>query len=111
MKEILRRSFTLTRRDLGIIYKWLRRIVPGRDYWPDSEQLLLCLREGSGRDFNGFQMQLALEIFRELNFISMKTGNQTIRIRCFRDPANRQLKESRLYVFHRHWLMGYGIKD
>jgi len=111
LKEILRRSFTLTRRDLGIIYKWLRRIVPGRDYWPDSEQLLLCLREGSGRDFNGFQMQLALEIFRELNFISMKTGNQTIRIRCFRDPANRQLKESRLYVFHRHWLMGYGIKD
>ena len=111
LKEILRRSFTLTRRDLGVIYKWLRRITPGRDCWPDSEQMLHSLREGSGRNFNGFQMQLALEIFKELNFISVETGSQTIRIRCFRDPIGRQLKESRLYVFHRQWLLDYGIKD
>jgi single-stranded-DNA-specific exonuclease len=111
LKEILQRSFTLTRSDLGIIYKWLRRIVPGRDYWPDAGHLLLRFQEGTGRDLNGFQLRMALEIFKELGFIAMESGNQYIRIQCFRDPVNRQLEESGLYVFHRQWLMRHGIKE
>ncbi len=96
--------FTLNREQLGIIYKWLRKIVPGRNIWPDGRQLLEGLREGSGFPWNGFQLRLALEIFKELDFISVESGNQCIRIYCNPSPKSRQLDESRLVNFHKKWI-------
>ena len=104
-------DYTLTRDQMGVLYKWLRRIVPGRNIWTDSRNLLRDAIEGSGIQWNGFQLCLALEIFRELNFITVKSENQCIWIQCNRSPENRQLDESRLVNFHRKWLACHGISD
>lgn len=102
-------ALTLNRDQLGILYKWLRRIVPGRNIWPNGRGLLVDLTEGTGMTWNGFQLRLALEIFKELNFISVDLGNQCIRIHCNPNPASRQLDESRLVNYHREWVARHGI--
>jgi single-stranded-DNA-specific exonuclease len=99
----------LNREQLGIIYKWLRKLVPGRNIWADGRQLLKDLQEGTGCLWTGFQLRLALEIFRELNFITVQSGNQTLKICCAKNPESRQLNESRLVNYHRQWLKSYGI--
>lgn len=109
--EILTNSFDLTRTQLASVYKWLRRIVPGRDYWPDAGHLLLDMQDSCGLGLNGFQLRIALEIFRELEFMTVDSDNQSFRIRCAKNPANRQLEESRLYMYHRQWLASHGIKE
>lgn len=112
LKEILQNSFTLSRDQMGIVYKWLRRIVPGRNYWPDTGHLLLHFRESTGTRLNGFQLRMALEVFKELEFITLETGNtgcQDVKLHCHRNPVSRQLDESRLYTYHKEWLSRYGI--
>ncbi len=112
LKEILQSSFTITREQMGIVYKWLRRIVPGRNYWPDTGRLLLHFRECTGTILNGFQLRMALEVFKELEFITVEVGNsgcQDIKLHCHRNPVSRQLDESRLYTYHKEWLLSYGI--
>ena len=105
------RAFSLDRDQLGIIYKWLRKIVPGRNIWTDGRQLLNDMIEGSGFPWNGFQLRLALEIFKELNFISVDFSNQCIKIYCNPKPVSRQLDESRLVNYHRQWTACHGISD
>ncbi|MGI6527736.1 MAG: single-stranded-DNA-specific exonuclease RecJ [Caldicoprobacterales bacterium] len=108
-KEVNDTALTLSRDQLGILYKWLRRIAPGRNIWPNGQHLLMDLTEGTGMSWNGFQLRLALEIFKELDFISVESGNQCIRIHCNPNPASRQLDESRLVTYHREWTARHGI--
>ncbi|HHY82324.1 MAG TPA: single-stranded-DNA-specific exonuclease RecJ [Clostridiales bacterium] len=111
LKNILSSSFTMNRDLLGVIYKWLRKIVPGRNIWTDNRQLLQHCRDSSGTPINGFQLSLALEVFKELGFINMESGNQYIKILCNKNPVSRQLDESRLINYHRRWLAQYGISN
>ena len=104
-------AFTLNRDQFGCIYKWLRKIVPGRNIWPDGRKLLDDLREGSGFPWNGFQLRLALEVFKELNFLYVDSGNQCIRINCNPKQIIRQLNESRLVNNHSQLTARHGISD
>ena len=104
-------AYTLNREQLGIIYKWLRKVIPGRNIWPDGRRLLDDLRQGSGFSWNGFQLRLALEIFKELDFISIETKDSYIRIYCNPNPVSRNLSESRLVNFHSEWTARHGISD
>jgi len=105
------KAYTLNRDQLGVIYKWLRKTIPGRNIWPDGRRLLDDLKEGSGYSWNGFQLRLALEVFKELDFISIETRDNYIRIYCNPNPASRQLSESRLMNFHGEWTARHGISD
>ena len=105
------KEFDLSRDQLGILYKWLRKRVPGRNIWPDGRQLLQELQDTTGYPWTGFQLRLGLEIFKELDFIAVESGNQYLKIRCDNNPVNRQLDESRLVHYHRQWLDHHGMID
>lgn len=103
------KGFDLDRDQLGVLYKWLRKLVPGRNIWPDGRLLLKDIQESTGFNWTGFQLRLGLEIFKELNFIAIESGNQYIKIQCDKNPVSRQLDESRLVNYHRQWINDHNL--
>lgn len=111
INNTLKADYSLSREQLAAVYKWLRRVIPGKDYWPDASQLLISYQENTGYKLNGFQILLALEIFKELGFIALDKGNQYIKVRCVKNPMSRQLDESKIYTFHKAWVAGFSIEE
>jgi hypothetical protein len=110
-KKFSAQGFDLDRSQLGVLYKWLRKLVPGRNIWPDGRQLLRDIQDSTGFSWTGFQLSLGLEIFKELNFIAIESGNQYIKIQCNKNPASRQLDESRLVNYHKQWMIDHNLNS
>ncbi|HOB19698.1 MAG TPA: single-stranded-DNA-specific exonuclease RecJ [Candidatus Atribacteria bacterium] len=96
----------LTREQFEVFYKWLRAAKPGRNYWTDTCHLSASFKADTGVELNSFQLLLALEVFKELNFIALESGTHYIRVNCVKNPKSRKLAESRIFAFHRAWLAG-----
>ncbi len=110
-KDFSAQGFDLDRNQLGSLYKWLRKLVPGRNIWPDGRKLLRDTQESTGLNWTGFQLRLGLEIFKELNFIAIESDNQYIKIQCDKNPVSRQLDESRLVNYHRQWMIDHKLSS
>jgi single-stranded-DNA-specific exonuclease len=97
-------SLTVDRDQMAAVYRWLRSLVPGQDYWPNTESLLSSYNNVSRSCLNGFQMLLTIEVFKELGFLQVENEGKSLRIRCVINPASRSLEESSLYMFHKSWI-------
>ncbi len=102
--SVLFKVLAVDRTLMAGVYRWIRAIIPGRDYWPDPIRLLDACNTGTGLDLNGFQLQLALEVFKELGFLHISSENRGIRIQGIKSPKNRSLEDSEIYKYHRAWL-------
>ncbi len=96
----------LTREQFEAFYKWLRAAKPGRNFWTGTCHLSASFKADTGHELNSFQLLLALQVFKELNFIALESGTQFIRVNCVKNPISRKLAESRMFAFHRAWLAG-----
>ncbi|HZK35083.1 MAG TPA: single-stranded-DNA-specific exonuclease RecJ [Bacillota bacterium] len=99
-------DLAIDREQLTILYRWLKAIVPKRNLWASTTKLSQSLKAHTGCELNSFQLLLALETFKELNFIILEAGDQYIRVNLVDNPKNRQLSESQILTFHKSWFTG-----
>ena len=79
-------------------YKWLKLKNNGRLIWKDMSDLMEDYNKSSGLSSNGFQISMAMEMFRELGFIIVNFQHRCVKIECVPNPPKRSLEESKLYL-------------